>query len=405
MSNTIHTVTAEPKLWTKSFMIMTMSNFLLSLNLLMITPSLPAYVADTYQAGSLTVSLVVSLFALSAIVTRLFAGRSFERFKPMTFLWIGLAIYSLSTGAYGIVPSLLLFMGVRIIYGIGFGMTSTAVGTLVTRVIPPLRMGEGMGFFGLANSLAMALGPIVGLWLLGQFGYQTLIVTAFILVIIVFPLLLNLKSSEPVGSPKPTKSGSSGPWMDRKALLPCLLNWLMTITYGGILTFITMFGKEAGIGNVGMFFLFNALAILVVRIFSGKLYDRFGHLAIVPAGCVLFGTGLLLLSWSHSTSMLIMAACVYGLGYGALQPALQAWTVQRVAVERRAAATGAFYNSVDLGVAVGSLLLGAVAMMTNYAMMYRISALSAICMLLVYGGYLWKTRRVSAVNSDESVSA
>lgn len=369
-------------LWTKSFIVLAGSNFLVSLNLLMITPALPAYVKEAYQADSMTVSFVVSLFALSAIVTRLFAGRFFDRFQAMSILIAGLLIFALSTGAYAYVPSLTLFMLIRMIYGAGFGIASTALGTLATRIIPPRRMGEGMGYFGLSNSLSMAIAPIIGLWLLQSFGYEYLIGTTFVLIIIIFPMLPLLKNRKAKTIHATVRT--TGSWIDRRALLPCILNFMVTITYGGILSFITMFGQEKEIGHVSLFFLFNAISILVVRTFAGKLYDSKGHIAVVPAGGIVLAVSLVVLAYSTSTWMLCTAAILYGLGYGSLQPAFQAWAVQRVPADRHAAATGMFYNSIDLGVAIGSLALGAVASVTTYSNTYLVSSMSAVILLLIY---------------------
>lgn len=377
-------------LWTKSFIVLAGSNFLVSLNLLMITPALPAYVKEAYYADSVTVSFVVSLFALSAIVTRLFAGRFFDRFQAMSILIAGLLIYALSTGAYAFVPSLALFMLVRMIYGAGFGIASTALGTLATRIIPPRRMGEGMGYYGLSNSLSMAIAPIIGLWLLQSFGYEYLIGTTFVLIIIIFPMLPLLKNRKTAKSHATVRA--TGSWIDRRALLPCILNFLVTITYGGILSFITMFGEEKGIGHVSLFFLFNAISILVVRTFAGKLYDSKGHIAVVPAGGIVLAVSLVVLAYSTSTWMLCAAAILYGLGYGSLQPAFQAWAVQRVPADRHAAATGMFYNSIDLGVAIGSLALGAIASVTTYSNTYLVSSMSAVILLLIYMSVVMRDR-------------
>ncbi|EPY07878.1 hypothetical protein PAALTS15_08034 [Paenibacillus alvei TS-15] len=390
-------------LWTKPFVVLAGSNFLVSLNLLMITPALPAYVKDAYQADNMTVSFVVSLFALSAIVTRLFAGRFFDRFQAMSILIAGLLIYALSTGAYAFVPSLALFMLVRMIYGAGFGITSTALGTLATRIIPPRRMGEGMGYYGLSSSLSMAIAPIIGLWLLQSYGYEYLIGTTFVLIIIIFPMLPLLRSAK-----APTSQATirpQGSWIDRRALLPCTLNFLVTITYGGILSFITMFGQERGIANVSLFFLCNAISILVVRTFAGRLYDSKGHFAVVPAGGIMLAASLVVLAYSASTGMLCLAAAMYGLGYGSLQPAFQAWAVQRVPADQHAAATGMFYNSIDLGVALGSLLLGAVASVTTYSNMYLVSSLSAVLLLLIYAFALLRARASRMSGRDEATAS
>lgn len=170
------------KLWTRDFILLTVSNLLLYLNLQMITPALPAYVSDAFGADQWAVSLVISLFALSAIVARLFAGRALTKGSQRTWIvLIGLGLYILSTASFYAAGAFALFLAIRVLYGVGFGMTSTVYGTMASDVIPLKRIGEGMGYFGLSTGLSMALAPVIGLWLLDAYGFGTLVFVSTVL--------------------------------------------------------------------------------------------------------------------------------------------------------------------------------------------------------------------------------
>ncbi|MGG4447677.1 MFS transporter, partial [Brevibacillus porteri] len=136
--------------------------------------------------------------------------------------------------------------------------------------------------------------------------------------------------------------------------------------------------------NVGWFFLTNALAMVLIRPFSGKLYDRKGHIAVLPPGAIFVGVSLLLLSLTTTESLLLVSAAFYGLGYGMIQPSIQAWMVKVVTPEQRGMANGLFFNSIDLGIAVGSVLLGVIATHSSYSVMYRWSAACLLLFLIVY---------------------
>ncbi|MCR8642646.1 MFS transporter [Paenibacillus sp. N1-5-1-14] len=377
------------RLWTREFILFTISNMLLYLNLQMITPSLPAYVASAFDVSSVWISLIISVFAFAAILTRLFVGKALSIMSPKRVLIIGLIVYLLSTIFYYFAGSVAMILVIRVLYGISFGIVSTAYGTVVSDIVPNKRMGEGIGYFGLSTSFSMSIAPMIGLWLLGQFGFHTVIEVATLLILLIFPLFAVIRfpsgplqaegepASMPHNVPKPKM-------MDKRLLLPFVLNMFFTVTYGGLITFITLFGKEVSIANVGWFFLFNAVTIILVRPFSGKLFDRKGHIAVLPLGAALIFTAMILLSFISSTSGLIVAALIYGMGSGLLQPSLQAWMIQRVEPELRGTANGAFYNSLDLGIAMGSLCLGTIATSTSYAMMYRISAFMMVVFIVVY---------------------
>ncbi|XOK60062.1 MFS transporter [Paenibacillus elgii] len=386
------------KLWTRDFVLLTVSNLFLYLNLQMITPSLPAYVTEQFGAGQWTVSLVISLFALSAIVTRFFAGAWLKRGRTALILLLGLTVYMLATASYYAAGTLALFLLIRILYGIGFGVSSTAFGTMVSDIIPIRRMGEGMGFFGLSTSLSMSAAPVIGLWLLGSYGFGTLILVSTLLAILIIPLSLLIRST-PV-APKQATAAAAVPdtrGTYKQVALPCFLNMLLSITYGGLISYLALFGKEVHIGNVGWFFLCNAGAVLLVRPVAGKIFDKKGHFAVLPPGALMVAIGLVLLSYTSSMTGLLASALCYGIGYGILQPSLQAWTVKQVSPEMRGTANGTFYNSIDLGIALGSLLLGGIASGTSYSTMYLLSALAMLLFLAIYvSGTLVKGKKPQA---------
>nr|WP_282943544.1 MFS transporter [Paenibacillus sp. RC67] len=347
------------------------------------------------------ISFVISLFAVSAIATRLFAARLFALMGERRLMFIGLIIFAVSTAGYAFMHFLGSLLVLRIVYGIGFAIAGTAFGTLASEIIPKNRMGEGMGYFGLSTSLSMSIAPVIGLWLLNAYGFNTLIGVTSVLAVIVFPLaaFIRFPAKEAAASSHTKTRGSSGIW-EKGAVFPCGLNLLLSVTYGGLITFIALFGKEVSLGNVGWFFLFNAMMVLIIRPFSGKLFDRKGHAAVLPPGALFTALGLILLSYASGMTLLVISAFCYGIGYGMLQPSLQAWTIQRSAPERRAVATGMFYNSIDLGIAIGSVCLGFVAAGTGYAGMYRVSAVSMLLFLILYALYVIGAKRSQPVTKS-----
>lgn len=371
----------KDKLWTKHFVLLTLSSLLVFLNLHMLLPSFPSYVKTTFHANDFMVSLVVSLFALSAILTRFFAAFALQKGKRKLVLYLGLMTMIFTTAGYYGCGTIQFFLLMRIVYGAGFGMVSTVLPTLVTYVIPPRRLGEGIGYYGLSTSLALSIGPMVGLFLLGNFGFGTLIFCSSLILIFIFPMLL-------VQKPIPTALHITKQSRDKKAfipagtVLPVLLHFLLSLTYSGILSFLALFGKENNIPNVGYFFFVNALATIMIRPVAGKIFDRKGHHAVTIPGSIIVFLGLMLLTFTHNLPLLIMSACLYGLGYGMIQPTLQSWMIKSVPKEQRGTANSLFFNSLDLGIAIGSMALGIVAMKTSYISMYRLSASFMILFLL-----------------------
>ncbi len=439
------------RLWTKEFLVLTACNLLVFLNLHMILSSLPLYMREHFNAGDFYVSLCTSLMALSAIVSRLFSAKALELGKRNIILFGGLAIALLGTVGYYFSASIIALLVMRVIFGFGFGMYSTTFPTMVSDIIPRNRMGEGMGYFGLSTTISMSMGPLIGMWIEKQYGFTPLVVLGSLFIMILFPLAYSLISgkhraketdhsqmqrksiastqqstiqadSQASANPAamaasqqdsgvqaaqstnttseqsnmtPRKTSS----FERKLLLPSLLNFLMSVTYGGLVSFIALFGSEAHIANPGYFFLFNALAVILIRPFSGKLYDRFGPKALLVPGAILLIAGLLLLSMAHSTLGLLASALCYGLGWGALQPTMQTWMIQVVNPHQRGMANGMFLNSLDLGVALGAMILGTIASATSYTSMYRYSVIFIVLYIVIGAIYMVRAKKTPAQQS------
>ncbi len=439
------------RLWTKEFLVLTACNLLVFLNLHMILSSLPLYMREHFNAGDFYVSLCTSLMALSAIVSRLFSAKALELGKRNIILFGGLAIALLGTVGYYFSASIIALLVMRVIFGFGFGMYSTTFPTMVSDIIPRNRMGEGMGYFGLSTTISMSMGPLIGMWIEKQYGFTPLVVLGSLFIMILFPLAYSLISgkhrakesdhsqmqrksvasiqkstiqadSQASANPattaasqhdssiqgaQPTNTTSAQATttprktssFERKLLLPSLLNFLMSVTYGGLVSFIALFGSEAHIANPGYFFLFNALAVILIRPFSGKLYDRFGPKALLVPGAILLIVGLLLLSMAHSTLGLLASALCYGLGWGALQPTMQTWMIQVVNPHQRGMANGMFLNSLDLGVALGAMILGTIASATSYTSMYRYSVIFIVLYIVIGAIYMVRAKKTPAQQS------
>lgn len=372
------------RLWTSSFVTLTLCNLLLFTALQMTLSTLPAYVEDTLHGTSVQVSLVTSLFALSAIVARLFSARAMEKGGRNLLIFLGLAVLLTALAGYYFTGSILILLLLRVLFGIGFGMTSTAFPTMASDVIPVRRMGEGMGYFGLSTSLAMSAGPLIGLSLLQGPGFGSLLLGAAAALALILPLAIRLTRSLPHGHKEPAAAPAPASGGFRKLLLPCLLNFLLSISYGGLLGFLALYGAERQLPHIAYFFLFNVVAIVIIRPLSGRIYDRFGPAALLIPGSLFIIAGLLLLSYASSTAALFPAALCYGVGFGSMQPALQTWMIQSVGPRQRGFANGMFFNSLDLGVAIGSMLLGVIALYSSYAVMYRYSILAPVLLLAVY---------------------
>lgn len=431
----------KPALWTKSFIALTLASFLLFLNLQMLLSSFSMHIKSNLYGGDMHVSLATSTFAITAIIARLLTSKWIKRWSRETVLTLGLVVAAASTLLAALPNTVEPLLLTRAIYGLGFGVGSTIIPTLVSQIIPPKRMGEGIGYFGLSTSLAMSIGPAMGMSLMKEYGFTTLAITGAGAVLCMFPMLFlagayRLKqarsvtvsghagqteqshqqralqkadSSEEVKGSNDKAAGASQSEAHRASpqqkssvqrslwrlplIFPAIMNVLISITYSGILSFIAVYGEELKLSQVGLFFMFNALTVLLVRPIAGRLFDSRGPmLVLMPAALFVIGS-LLILSYTTNMKLLIVSALLYGLGFGAIQPTLQAWMLRSASKEEYGAVNGMFYNSTDVGISFGALLLGALATLTSYDMMYRLSSICMMIFLLAIAVLAWKRRK------------
>jgi MFS family permease len=167
----------------------------------------------------------------------------------------------------------------------------------------------------------------------------------------------------------------------------------MGMGFGTVSAFIAIFSRSRGLQNPGFFFMIQAIALLISRIFAGRLADRHGRAAVIIPGIILMAVALALLPLAYGLSYFVISASLFGLGFGAAQPATMALLIDRVRPEQRGLGTGTYYTGFDAGVSTGSILLGAVSQFWGFGVMWPISA---VCTLLGLAGFLANRRRRTA---------
>ncbi|MGI9862035.1 MFS transporter [Moorella naiadis] len=365
-------------LWTRDFILLSLANLFVFTGFQMLMPTLPKYVA-ALGGNSLVVGFTIGIFTISAVLVRPWLGREMDRRGRRGIYLFGLLIFVLAVLAYSMATSILFLLLLRLIHGVGWGGSTTAGGTMVTDVLPPQRRAEGMGYYGLFSNLAMAIAPALGLALLEQTSFQILFLTSAALALAAALVVSRVKVPPVAG-----QGGSPPALFEPRAWRPSLIAFFLTISYGGVVTFLTLYAAERNIANIGLFFTFYAAALMLIRPFAGMVADRSGPAPILIPGLLATALATLLLSLAGSLQVFLMAGVLYGLGFGSVQPTLQAMAVADVAPNRRGAANGTFFSAFDLGIGLGSTLLGAVAQFTGFAGMYALASLFSLGGLIVF---------------------
>ncbi|MFK4303729.1 MULTISPECIES: MFS transporter [unclassified Paenibacillus] len=382
-------MSVKESFWSRNFILLMISNAILFMAFEMLLPTLPLFVESLGGSPS-QIGLVTGVFVCSAIFIRPFSGKLIQLMDRKYVLIIGVAICILATGSYMFSTSLLLLLVFRLVHGFGFGIASTLYATSASDELPSHRMGEGMGYFGVGETVAISVGPLIGIWMLHAAGFNGLFsMGAVIMLLALAMIVLARRHSVQPTSADTTKEKTKVPLklFEKKVLLQSCLVLLVGVVAGGVMSFVALFAKEQGFTNVAWFFFTVAMASFLVRLVSGRIFDTKGPAYIlIPAGVVLIAA-IIMVASSRTELQFLVAAVLYGLSFGAIFPALQAWAISVVGEDEREDAVGSFYNFFDLGIGGGSLILGMVAGLTSYKTMYLFSTLLIAAYLIIFVVY------------------
>ncbi|NAP01638.1 MFS transporter, partial [Halomonas sp. MG34] len=178
--------------------------------------------------------------------------------------------------------------------------------------------------------------------------------------------------------------------LEKRVLFPAMLILLVGVAAGGIMSFFSLYSIEKDFTHVGLFFLLIAVASFAIRLISGKLFDVHGPSVIVIPGSILSMIGFFILFFAGSDSMFMLAALLYGFGFGAIFPAIQTWCMNLVEEHEHENAMASFFNFFDLGIGGGSVILGLVATAASYQAIYLVASIVYGVLLVVYIVYLAK---------------
>lgn len=379
------------KLWTKDFTMVSIINFLLTLIFYLLIVIIGSHAVQTYDASLSEVGLVTGLFVVGTLLGRLFTGRAIDRVGRKKTLIVGLFMFTLATTLYFIQLGIGFLIFTRFVHGMMLGIASTGAGTIVAQVLPPTRRAEGIGYYSTGATLATAIGPFVGMYMM-KFSSSTMI---FVLCLTIGIAALILASILQVPTLEINKVTTKNEWkfssfVEVNAVPISMITVIIAIGYAGLLSFFNLYAAEAELEKAAsVFFVVYALSILISRPFTGPLIDAKGANIVMYPTFALYGGGMILLGFAQNSLMLLTAAVLIGLGFGNMQSSIQAIAIQVTPPERVGLATSTFYIFLDAGLGLGPYLLGFVVAMTGYRGLYlllgTIIVLAAILYYFLHG--------------------
>ena len=346
------------RLWNRNFTLLTLSNFLMCCAYYSLISTLPVYMSSVLKANHSIVGLVLASYAIAAILVRPFCGFGLDFFGRKSIFIASLLIYGLIFNIYIVVATVWFMMAVRFMHGLTWGLTTSSNSTVAGDIIPAAKRGEGFGYFGMMTTAGMALGPLVGSFILVHAGYDAMFLAGFGISMVSMILAACIRYPEYNRLPDTTFRWDR--LLESSAMIPSLNLVITSLSYGGLLSFIALYGKEIGIRNPSGFFLIYALGIIASRFTAGKALDKSGPRRIIIVCLSLLIIGFPLLALVKNEYGFYFSAIILGFGNGVVWPTFQTMINNIAAPNRRGAANSTAFMAMDLGMGLGMILVGVI---------------------------------------------
>src|SRR5215813_6321578 len=374
--------------------------FAILLDTTIVNIAVPTIIGDL-RASFDEVLWVINAYLLVYAVLLIPAGRLGDRFGQRNVFAAGLTLFTLASAACGLAQDSRQLIGARVLQGVGGGLLAPQGLALITSLFPENRRGAALGMFGGLNALAAIGAPILGGWILVNWGWRWIFelnlpvglvaVTGLALFAPCFGLLEGERYdwsaiSGPVTVPLVIGAGLGllvifAVWEARNpdGLVPVALFRLRNYVVGNLVTVCVAFAMlgmllplvlffQAVLGldplGTGIALIPTFAGMLVAAPLAGRLADRIGGKSVLLAGAVVSAGGLgwvLLMASTTATSHTFIGPLVLtGLGIGITAAPLFTVTMAGIGRDITGAASGFVTANRQLGAVLGTALVGGV---------------------------------------------
>jgi MFS family permease len=342
-----------------------MSSFLFFASFNMIIPELPAYL--TKLGGEDYKGFIISLFTLTAGLSRPFSGKLTDKIGRIPVMVFGASVCFALGFIYPFVTTIFGFFALRLVHGFSTGFKPTGTVAYVADIVPADRRGEAMGLSSFFGTIGMATGATIGSAIAKSYSTDVMFGVSSAFAILSIIILAGMK--ETLENKEKFKlshlSISKNEIFEKSAIPPSIVMFLTIFSFGIILTVIPDFGVHLGLDksesawlNKGTFMTVFIFASLVVRIFAGKISDKFGREPVLKLAAALYAIGMLTVGFADNITMFFTGAVIYGLAVGMNSPTLFAWTADLSDEKNRGKAMATTFIALEAGIMLGAILSG-----------------------------------------------
>lgn len=393
----------KERILTKNFIVTFLSLFCSAMVMYMLIGTITEY-ATTLGTTATLAGVVSGIYMFGGLCSRLYSGYGLAKIGWKKLSFVAMVLHFFACCCYFLVDNIGILILIRFVHGLGFGAAANGTMTIGMSILPKSRYGEAAGYFMMAPTLAIAVGPYAGGIIYDLYGADGCFLAASVLsaLMLIFLLMADVAEIDPGSKRNKVLAVESG--VEEKAEeeeAPKGLNRLLEVKaipvslcmlvcgfgYVSIMSFYRLYAAEVDLSKeFSYFFLFYAGFLLISRTFAGRLQDKYGDAIVCVPGIILQTIGLILIAWHPSIVTIIFCALGCSLGFGTLNAACNVIVCRNATAQRRSYAITTLWVCCDGGVGIGPALLGAVATAAGYPVMYVFAAMLTLMALPIFYG-------------------
>lgn len=392
---------AKQTLWNKSFIFANLIQFGIFIGHFMLYSTIGIY-TRSITSIEWYVGAAAGIFTLASLITRLFSGKLLGRINTSKVLIAGLSLSLLASIGYLLSVDVWILIVMRIINGLGYGLSSVAIATMISSMLPSERLLEGLGYSMMVSTICGALGPAISLNIIQDDPdrFKTVffvsIGVAFFSVIIAIWFQRRLSPK----SVKPNNKQSHKMELSIKITLATvvfsILTFLVAFSQSTVTACLNIYALDSNLGNMSLFFILFSIANIITRTFMNRILQAFSQRSIMILITIFLMVIYVGIFNAQQAKCIFIIAVPFGIVMGFYYPLLGAKIIKTMSQQYQGMSNTIYLAASDLAFAFGAVFWSGVAgALGSYRPIYLIAAVLAGVMLLIvlrYPSWLKKYR-------------
>lgn len=373
------------KIWNRKFVLLFITNLLVLAAFYASIPIIPVYCQEIGITGS-KVGIVLTAMSIATILFRPIAGYLLDNFNRYRVYLLFLALFCLSFPAFLAFPMFGALIIIRLYMGAVYSVCGSATMTLASDVLPPKKITQGISRFAFTISIGMAVGPYVGIQVQNNMSSKASFLTVFSITVVAFICVFSCRMKYP----KVERKKFSIKDTIYKPAFPFMFNMMfLMIPYGAVIAYSSILAQEKNLMSVlPYFYIFLVVGMLLSKLSTQKIIDAGKHRILVYVSLVILILTMISYVFLSTGAHLLTAGFFFGFGYGILQPLFQSFVTGTTPAPQRGVANATYLLSYDIGIGLGSLLMGFMQESIGLSTGFALTAIAYVIGALIYVTYV-----------------